>query len=210
MTGTTESNAISGIGVFLHVVNVMNRFAALATNCAGILIAPPDHAFECIIERWRIWLKGRTAIPERMILALFIDAITFVRAKSIVVASGPRKFLNKFLAAIVANEFYSFHSCLIMTLPRTIFAAFIAWVNKESFSAMKANLGFGPAFPPRRSVSFKFMRRMTGFGAILSRFFSARMNLKSLAAMFTSLFNHIISKRCTPYAARAFTHVARA
>ena len=268
MTRTTESNTVFRVGIFLHIINVMNRLSALAADCAGVVIAFSNHALESIIERGRVWLERRTAIPKRMILALIVHAKAFMRTKGVIISLGTRKFSNILLAAIIANEFYSFHSGRIMAFLGTIFTALVACVNKKSFSTTRANLGFGSTSPPRRPVSFKFMRRMTGLGTIKSclfenlvnkiglttieaqsfnlsalpvgsfitnkmlrspltktltrtksgRVFAERINLKALTTMlayyldlgFTIPVWHLVSKRSTPYAARAFAHMARA
>lgn len=233
MTRTTKGNAVLRVSIFLHIIDVMNRFAAFATNSADIIISFSDHALELAVERGRVWLERKPALPRMGVGAGFVNRSPF-----------------------------------IMTLSGTKSTTLVTRVNKKTFSTMRANLVFGPTSPPRRPVSFKFMRRMTGLGTIKSclfenlvnkiglttieaqsfnlsalpvgsfitnkmlrspltktltrtksgRVFAERINLKALTTMlayyldlgFTIPVWHLVSKRSTPYAARAFAHTARA
>ena len=229
MTRTAESNAILRVSIFLHIINVVDALAALATDCAGIVVALSDYAFECTIERWGIWLERKPALPRMGIGSRLVNRPPF-----------------------------------IMTLSGAKSSTIVAWVNKKPFSTTRANLGFGSTSPPRRPVSFKFMRRMTGLRAIKSclpenlvdkirfatiethsfdlstlpvssplassvrcctrlratfgRVFAERVNLKALTTMlayyldlgFTVPVRHLAPKRSTPYAARIVAHTVRA
>lgn len=268
MTATAQRDAILRVGIVFHIVNVMNAFAALAANSAGVIVALSNHALESIVERGRVWLEGKPAAPVVAILALGIDTITFVRTKTVVVSFGLRKLLCVFLPAVFTDKLYALSPRRVMTFFRAIFASLVSRIYKKLFVAMRTSYGFLAAFPKLRflatirirgrtsprakpcnlfmnlenivsfttiqacspefaaSPSGRFITNQVGglpfalafHGAKASVGATVGMHKKSLLARLADYLDlglavriwHLVSKRSTPYAARAFAHTARA
>jgi len=74
---TTKRNTISRVCINLHIINVMDAFAALAANCAGMIIAFSNHVFESFVERWRIWFERYSAFPRMRLISVQMFGLPF-------------------------------------------------------------------------------------------------------------------------------------
>jgi len=226
MTRTTKGNTISGVSIFLHIIDVMNAFAALAANCAGVIIALSNHVLECIVERWRIWFKRYSALPNRSIGSSlgfgspFIS--TFTRTKMLPILNI-RDFWIKNFSTSGTNKFSASLSGFTATFYRTKLTLFpLRWrCALKRISTIFTDFNNKSTIPSWSSLTNKIFRlpfvpafigaKLCSFGAT-GQNHEHGMTILALHPYFwlAIWMWHLISKRSTPYAARAFAHTARA
>jgi len=198
-----------------------------------MIIAFSDHAFESAIEYRRIWLERKTTLPSMRIGTRFMNRspfiMTFSRAKlTALVTWTSKKFLPAMRASLSFGSTFPTRRFIASGFMRRMTGLgtikgyiFEALKNKVGLPTIEARFFDLPTLPVGSFVTGKMLR--SPFTKTLTRtkpcsVFAERINLKALTTMlayyldlgFTIPVWHLAPKRSTPYAARAFAHVARA
>jgi hypothetical protein len=90
MTSLAQGNTVFWNSIFLHIIDVMDDIAILATNSTNILVAFANKSFEIFIKGCWIGFKRYTAKPHitvlpsfrvRTLLGMFHTTINFLSAR---------------------------------------------------------------------------------------------------------------------------------
>jgi len=216
MTRTTKRDAITGIGIRLAIINMVNMIAAFPAFLASVVIALADHAFESIVERGRILFQRCTAFPARILAT----GMYFANARTFMPTGARTKF------SVREMSFKSFPTCptnFSQWAPfpvrglrafstrcgtgfRTIFAIKFIFGNLISFAAILTNFFNRPTLPMRcLFASLVNSTDTTRPGTIFLIYCNLpRREKHSFAAVLTKLHNfwfwcwHIIALKGAP------------